>query len=359
VLLVSQDKLIGVRYWTDSETTAWLDPAMKKAQDALDKRLPGRVNRIGIPHRALPEVVLVTSYADRVPETFYLYDIAADRLTLIGTSLPGIDPRQMGKTYAISYDARDGRPIPAYVTFPPGRERKNLPFIVLVHGGPFVRGRIWGWDSEVQFLASRGYAVLQPEYRGSTGFGGEHFRAGWKQWGLKMQDDLADGARWAIGQGLADPGRICIAGASYGGYATLMGLVNDPKLYRCGIAWAAVTDLRLLGSRTWSESSDLYRKFGLPNLVGDETADAEQLKATSPIENVDRITRPLLLAHGGYDTRVPIVHGERLRSRLEGKVPGFEWVRYDEEPHGWTYPETRIDFWTRVERFLSVNLPAP
>jgi dipeptidyl aminopeptidase/acylaminoacyl peptidase len=354
-LLTSQDHVLGIRYETDSWSTVWLDPGMKALQARLDKRLPGRVNSIQLPRSALPETVLVKSYADRLPASWVLYDSKADKTILLGTSNPGIDPRQMGKSYYLHYKARDGRDIPAYVTFPPGRGRKALPLIVFVHGGPFVRGATWGWDPEVQFLASRGYAVLQPEYRGSMGFGTEHFRAGWRQYGQAMQDDIADGARWAISEGMADPKRICIMGASYGGYATLMGLAKDADLYRCGVAWAAVTDLRLLGSWAWGNSNEIYKKYGLPLLVGDEVKDAGMLRDNSPVENAGRIRAPLLLAHGSYDSRVPIVHGERMRDLLAGH-PGFEWIRYDEEPHGWIHAQTRLDFWSHVEKFLATQL---
>jgi dipeptidyl aminopeptidase/acylaminoacyl peptidase len=242
---------------------------------------------------------------------------------------------------------------------PPGAQKKKLPMVVLVHGGPWVRGGAWRWDSEVQFLASRGYVVLQPEFRGSAGFGSAHFRAGWKQWGLAMQDDLADGARWAIEQGIADPARICIAGASYGGYATLMGLAKDPQLFRCGVDWVGVTDINLMYDVGWSDFSDEYKRWGMPARVGDQVADAAQLKATSPIEQAARITQPLLLAYGAYDVRVPIVHGEKFRDAVKAHNQQVEWVEYDKEGHGWSLPETRIDFWTRVEKFLAHQIGSP
>src|SRR5450830_808309 len=167
-------------------------------------------------------------------------------------SIPG---KWAARTWCIT--RRATADIPAWLTLPHGGAGKKLPMVVLVHGGPYVRGHVWGWNANAQFLASRGYAVLEPEFRGSTGYGFDHFKAGWKQWGLAMQNDIADGTRWAIAGGVADPRRICIAGASYGGYATLMGLVNDPELYRCGIDWVGVTDIDLLFSGHWSFSSDL------------------------------------------------------------------------------------------------------
>ncbi|RLM51473.1 S9 family peptidase, partial [Halobellus sp. Atlit-31R] len=188
------------------------------------------------------------------------------KLNPIGSSREGIDPARMGRQDPVRYKARDGREIPALLTVPPGGG-KNLPLVVLVHGGPFVRGNSWGWDAKTQFLASRGYAVLEPEFRGSAGFGTRHFKAGFKQWGLAMQDDLADGVRWAVGKGIADGARVCIAGASYGGYATLMGLVKDPDLYKCGINWVGVTDINLLYNGGWTftnDTSDEYKAYGMP-----------------------------------------------------------------------------------------------
>jgi len=201
--------------------------------------------------------------------------------------------------------------------------------------------------------------VLQPEFRGSTGFGQKHFRAGWKQWGLKMQDDIADGARWAIAQGTADAKRICIAGFDYGGYATLMGLVNDPDLYKCGIDWAGTTDINLLYDGHWNFTSDLpdgWKHYGMPALVGDQVKDAEQLKATSPLVQAARIKQPLLLAYGGADMRVPLPHGTKFYKAVKQGNPDVEWVEYEEEGHGWALPKNRIDFWGRVEKFLDKNI---
>ena len=231
--------------------------------------------------------------------------------------------------------------------------------MVLVHGGPYVRGSVWGWQSESQFLASRGYAVLEPEFRGSRGYGQAHYRAGWKQWGLAMQNDIADGVRWAAEQGTVDPKRVCIAGASYGGYATLMGLVRDPDLYQCGINWVGVTDINLMYDGHWSFDSDLgddWKKYGMPVLVGDQVKDAAQLKATSPIEQASRITRPLLLAYGGVDRRVPMYHGTKFRDAVKRTNQQVEWIEYQDEGHGWSLPKNRVDFWEKVEKFLDKHI---
>jgi dipeptidyl aminopeptidase/acylaminoacyl peptidase len=253
--------------------------------------------------------------------------------------------------------------LPVWLTLPPGKTQRQLPMVVLVHGGPWVRGGTWDWDAEAQFLASRGYAVLEPEFRGSTGYGKQLFLAGWKQWGLKMQDDVADATRWAIAQGYAAPQRICIAGASYGGYATLMGLLNDPDLYQCGIDWVGVTDIELMYDSGWFYSSDLssdWKQYGMPALIGDRVKDADQLRATSPLRQAARIRQPLLLAYGGADRRVPITHGYQFRDAVRaGGNTRVEWVEYGEEGHGWYLPHNRIDFWGRVERFLDRNIGQP
>jgi dipeptidyl aminopeptidase/acylaminoacyl peptidase len=353
--LIQDKRLLGVRLTTDARATVWFDPAMKAMQAAVDRALPGTVNLISVPARSGAPWVLVESYSDVQPSWFRLYDTRSGVLDTIGASFPDIDPARMGRQEPIRFAARDGLEIPGLLTLPPGSRRKNLPMVVLVHGGPWVRGNSWGWDAQSQFLASRGYAVLEVEFRGSTGFGAKHFEAGLKQWGLAMQSDVADGARWAIAKGYADPHRICIAGASYGGYAALMGLVIDPELYRCGIEWLGVTDINLMYTGTWYSKPDLsdpYLRYGMPALIGDPVKDAAQLKATSPIRQAARISQPLLLAYGSEDERVPIYHGKKFYAAVKDSNPHVEWIEYSGEGHGWSLAKNRIDFWRRVEGFL-------
>jgi dipeptidyl aminopeptidase/acylaminoacyl peptidase len=357
-LIMNKDKLLGVRHLTDARGTTWFDKDLKAMQEKVDAMLPNTVNLLTPPARPEAPWVLVMAYSDLFPSRTMLYNSETQKLTVIGGSHPNIKPQQMAQQTLVHYKARDGLDIPAWLTVPQGAG-KNLPMVVLVHGGPYVRGSSWGWDAQVQFLASRGYVVLEPEYRGSTGFGIRHFRAGWKQWGLKMQDDIADGARWAIAQGTADAKRICIAGASYGGYATLMGLINDPELYKCGVDWVGVTDINLLYDGHWNFTSDLpdgWKQYGMPSLVGDQVKDAEQLKITSPLLQAARITQPLLLAYGGADMRVPLPHGTKFYKAVKQTNPNVEWIEYEEEGHGWALPKNRIDFWSRVERFLDKNI---
>jgi dipeptidyl aminopeptidase/acylaminoacyl peptidase len=356
-LVFNQDKVLGLRITTDATVNVWFDADMKALQEKVDKLLPITNNLVSVPHQSGAPWVLVQAYSDVVPTTWFLYNSKTGALSKIGESRPHIDHTQMGHQQFVRYKARDGLEIPALLTLPHAGSGKNLPMVVLVHGGPWVRGSTWGWHRESQFLASRGYAVLEPEFRGSKGFGTKHYQAGWKQWGLAMQNDVADGTRWAIAQGFADPKRICIAGASYGGYATLMGLVNDPDLYKCGVDWVGVTDINLMYTGTWlgnSDAADEWKK--MPEIIGDPVKDAAQLKATSPIEQAARITQPVLMAYGGVDHRVPLYHGQRFYDAVKRTNPNVEWVEYPEEGHGWRLEKNNIDFWGRVEKFLDKNI---
>jgi len=350
-------QLLGVQYVTDAESTLWFDDERKKIQQAIDAKLPATNNFLQFAGTGQIRYVLVAARSDLQPGLYMIYDVTSGELTKLGEAHPQVDPAQMSHQVMVHYAARDGLTIPAYLTLPRGAPKKNLPLVVLVHGGPYVRGATWGWDPSVQFLASRGYAVLQPEFRGSTGFGKKFTMAGWKQWGLAMQDDVADGAKWAIAQGIADPKRICIAGASYGGYATLMGLANDPDIFKCGVDWVGVADINLMYKADWANDMSVeWQHYGMPLLIGDPVKDAEQLRKTSPVNIADRIRQPVLMAYGGSDRRVPIEHGQKFRDAVRKVNDKVEWVEYPEEGHGWRLLKNNIDFWTRVEKFLDENI---
>ncbi|MDL2354406.1 MAG: prolyl oligopeptidase family serine peptidase [Pseudomonadota bacterium] len=357
-LIVAPDRetVLGARYETSEAITTWFDDAIKRDQQRIDALLPSTINQLSLARDALADAVVVYSYSDTEPGIWQLYHRATGKLSPLGVRMPALSPLRMASKSMVHFKARDGMDIPAYLTLPKGGSGKNLPMVVLVHGGPWVRGGHLAWEREAQFLASRGYAVLEPEYRGSTGFGQAHFQAGWKQWGLAMQDDVADAARWAIAQGTVDPQRICIAGASYGGYATLMGLVRNPELFRCGIDWVGVTDIDLLYDLRYTNTSQEAKTYGLPKLIGDQVKDAAQLKAASPLANASRITQPLLLAYGGVDKTVPIEHGKQFYNAVKKSNPRVEWVEYREEGHGWYEERTQVDFWGRVEKFLDQNI---
>ncbi|HSV70269.1 MAG TPA: prolyl oligopeptidase family serine peptidase [Methylibium sp.] len=348
-------RLIGAVYTADAVATHWFDPKLRDLQKRIDAALPDTVNIVSCGRCEEPNRLLVRTFSDRQPNQYYVFDVAANALSRIGQSRPWLDPARMGTEDFLEFEARDGLKIPMYVTRP-AVGKGPWPAVVMVHGGPWVRGRSWGFDAEAQFLASRGYVVLQPEFRGSAGFGFNHFTAGWRQWGQAMQDDLVDALGAAAKRGWADSKRACIAGASYGGYAALMGLVRPTDPYRCAVSWAAVTDIDLMYSVHWSDISADAKAYGYPVLIGDPKQDAAMLAANSPLKQADKIQRPLLLAHGGADRRVPIEHANRLRDALKASKADVEWVLYADEGHGWALPANDVDFWSRVEKFLAKHL---
>jgi acetyl esterase/lipase len=353
---------LGVRVDTDAETTLWFDPHRKALQGEIDRRLPGRVNRLHCRRCDTEErVAVVFSYSDRDPGRWFLWRGPIEKPTMwrhIAAARKAIDPRQMATLDFHRFKARDGREIPVWVTNPAGRRADEpLPTVVLPHGGPWVRGGYWRWSNWPQFLASRGYRVLEPEFRGSQGFGDAHFRAGFKQWGTAMQDDLADAVAWAALQKFTDPKRVCIAGASYGGYATLMSLARHPDVYRCGAARVAVTEPMLLTQFTWtSDMSETARLHTLPVMLGHPENDVELLRAASPVQQAARIKAPVLLAMGADDRRVPIKHGSLMRDALQAAGNEPEYVVYEGEGHSWLKKETRLDFARRLEAFLERHL---
>jgi dipeptidyl aminopeptidase/acylaminoacyl peptidase len=280
-----------------------------------------------------------------------------DKWQLLGEARPDIAPARMAALEFHRTTARDGQDLPVWVTRPAGPAgAKPAPAVVLVHGGPWVRGVVWGWHSEAQFLASRGYVVIEPEFRGSLGYGDKHYRAGWKQWGRTMQDDVTDALRFAVKQGWVDASRVCIMGASYGGYSTLIGLVRDPDQYRCGVAFAAVSEPQNMYDYHWSDFGYQTRNFNLPVLLGDRTKDAGMLADISAVRHAEKIKAPLLLAHGARDRRVPIEHAEAMLAALRKAGKSVEWVRYPEEGHGFFYDENRFDYYRKVEAFLAKHL---
>lgn len=354
-VIVSGNRLLGVHYATDAYGTVWFDTSAKAVQAAVDAQLPGYINVLSLPRRPETPFVLVESHSDRQPGIFWLYNSETKALSKIGARNERIDPTRQGAQEAVSIKARDGLNIPALLTLPNGGGKK-LPMVVLVHDGPYQR-TVWGWDEEDQFFASRGYAVLRPDFRGSIGYGLKHFEAGLGQWGRAMQDDLADAAKWAVAQGIADPKRVCIAGHGYGGYAVLMGLARDRDLYACGVAWAAITDIGIMASPVWSTlpaATGQWKQYSMHQLLGDPTgATAPDI---SPVMQVGRIRAPLLLAYGARDEFVPLGDAVRFRDAVTANNKQVEWIEYPEEAHGWHEPRTRFDFWKRVDAFLARNL---
>lgn len=357
-------RLLGVRVVSDAEETVWFDAAHQALQQAVDKALPGRVNRVSCRRCTAPDaVVLVKSWSDRHPGQ-WLLRLPADadgkpRWRLIANQQRGIDPARMARVDFERIRARDGRPLPLWLTRPTGAlDGQSLPAVVLVHGGPWVRGGHWRWEPMAQFLASRGYLVIEPEFRGSAGYGAAHERAGDRQFGQAMQDDVSDALLWARQRGLASD-KACIVGGSYGGYSTLMGLIRTPELYRCGSAWFAVADLLLYVEGGWFVEDDIGdsgRRHLLPLRVGDPVKDREMLLAHSPVAQAHRLRSPLQLVWGREDRRVPIAHGHRLRSAMQSAGLEPEWIEYEDEAHGLRRLVNRVDMARRLEAFLARHL---
>jgi dipeptidyl aminopeptidase/acylaminoacyl peptidase len=344
-------RVLGVTYETDARANAWFDPAMQALQQRIDKALPDTVNLLTVASQADAPWVMVESYSDVHPATYSLFHRTTGELRPIGSARPGIDPQHMAQQQTVHYKARDGRELQALLTVPRGADPKHLPLVVLAHDGPWNHAPLWGWQAESQFLASLGYAVLEPAYRGTTGLGFKLFSAGWKQWGGAMQDDLADGVKWAAAQGLADPARACIAGGGYGGYAALMGLARDASLYKCGVAWGAPTDLSRLYRTGWGANDavdDDFKMHGLPMLLGDPAESADK----SPLAKAANITQPLLLAYGGVDYNVPIDDGRKLAEALKGSNKYVTLLEYPDDYNGFKLESTRLSFWRQVATFL-------
>ena len=291
------------------------------------------------------------------PGAFHLLDLKSGRLEWLADRAPWIKPAEMSPVQPVRYKARDGLEIPAYLTVPRGSAGKRVPLVVVVHGGPWIHGENGAFDPEAQFFASRGYAVLQPNFRGSTGYGWKHLSAAFRQWGLAMQDDITDGVRWAVEQGIADGERVCIYGASYGGYAALMGLAKTPELYRCGVNYVGVTDIATMLTATWSDFaySD-FIAYVSKDMIGDASRDAAALAAVSPAKQAAKIRAPVLMAYGAADRRVPLVHGNLMKSALDAAGKKYEWIVMDGEGHGFRKPENRDAFYGAVERFLRAHL---
>jgi dipeptidyl aminopeptidase/acylaminoacyl peptidase len=319
----------------------------------VDKALPGRHHDLSRGGNRL----LIHSSSDVDPGAWHLYDLDARRLEYVASERGAIKPETMPRREPVRYPARDGLEIPAYVTLPPNRAAKALPLVLYVHGGPWVRGATWHWRDEPAFLAAQGYAVLEPEFRGSTGFGRRLFQAGWKEWGRAMQDDLSDGIDWLAQRGTIDPSRVCIMGASYGGYAVMMGLARDAERYRCGVNYVGVTDISLMFDVTWSDMHDTdFLRYNAKEMIGDPERDAAQFKATSPLANAAKVRAPVLMAYGAQDNRVPLVHGERMRDALQNNGTRVDWIVYADEGHGFLREANRFDFYGRVAKFLEAHL---
>lgn len=351
-------RLLGLHIVADQPMSVWFDAKLQALQQAIDAALPkGRSNQIYCGRCESSRFFVILSRSDRHPGEYFLFDRSKGTLERLGAVRPRIDEASQGRQTLHRVAARDGLSLPVYVTHPPGSDAQQaLPAVVLVHGGPWVRGASLGWSADAQFLATRGYRVIEPEFRGSEGYGFRHFRAGWKQWGMAMQDDLVDAVQWAARQGLVDPTRVCIVGASYGGYASLMAPIVHPGVFRCAASFAGVTDINLMYDISWSDFSEDHKRYGMPTLIGDQRKDEALLVAASPVKRVAELKIPVLLAHGGEDRRVPIVHAQRFLNAARDAGVAVEYQEYVSEGHGFFLATNQADYYMRLEKFLEKSL---
>jgi dipeptidyl aminopeptidase/acylaminoacyl peptidase len=351
-----KERIVGIGYFADRMRFHWLDPEMAAIHKQVDASLPDTVHSI----RQISEDgtrLIFRSDSDRDPGVYYLFDKTRKKLSEIAVISPKVDPDQMASVKPVSFNARDGLKLHGYLTLPKGREPKKLPLILHPHGGPFGPRDDWLYNAEVQFYANRGYAVLQVDYRGSGGYGRQFEMAGYKRWGLEMQDDLSDGVKWAIAEGVADPARVVISGASYGGYATMAGLTFSPELYCAGINYVGVTDLELLIPKATPAERTWWRHSRLGDLSKRE--DKERVHKTSPVNFADRIRVPVLMAYGKNDPRVVIEHGYDMESALKKAGKTYKMIIEPDEGHGFRKEEQRIAFYREVDAFLDAVVGKP
>ncbi|MBU6437865.1 MAG: S9 family peptidase, partial [Betaproteobacteria bacterium] len=296
---------------------------------------------------------IVAASSDRTPGARYIYDRKSNTLTKLADINPWIAEADMAPMKPVTYTARDGLAIHAYLTLPVGRAPKNLACIVNPHGGPWVRDG-WGYNPEVQFLANRGYCVLQMNYRGSTGYGRVFWEKGFKQWGRAMQDDITDGVKWLVAQGIADPKRVGIYGASYGGYATLAGVTFTPDLYAAAVDYVGVANLF-----TFMNTIPPYWKPFLDQMyemVGNPEKDKALLAAASPVLHADRIKTPLFVAQGAKDPRVNKAESDQMVAALRKRGVAVDYMVKDDEGHGFRNEENQFAFYGEMEKFFAKYL---
>ena len=340
--------LTSVGYTTDKSHRHFFDDKIRKIYATLQKQLPGYEVALTSIDKA-EEQFVVRTYSDKSRGAYYLFNANTGALKKWRELSPWLNEQEMADMRPISYKSRDGLTIHGYLTLPKGKEAKNLPVIVNPHGGPWVRDT-WGFNSEVQLLANRGFAVLQMNYRGSTGYGRAFWEAGFKQWGRKMQDDITDGVEWLIKQGIADPKRVAIYGGSYGGYAVLAGLAFTPDVYACGIDYVGVSNIFTLMKTIppyWKPlMAEFYEKVGHPE------KEEELLRSVSPVFHADKIKAPLFIAQGARDPRVNKAESDQMVAALAERGVKVEYMVKDNEGHGFRNEENRFEFYEAMEKFL-------
>lgn len=335
--------------------TEWkvVDPAVQRDFAALEKVADGDffvVNRT-----EADDTWLVGFHSDTSPGRFYRWDRATQKATLLFNTRPKLEGKTLAEMKPIVITARDGLKMHSYLTLPAGIEATNLPMILLPHGGPWARDQ-WGFNPTVQWLANRGYAVLQPNFRGSTGYGKNHLNAGNKQWGLKMHDDLIDCVNWAVREGTADPRKLGIMGGSYGGYCALAAVTFTPEVFACAVDIVGPSNLKTLIGTIPPYWKPIRSMFDVRMGNIDDPKDAELIERASPLNFADRIVRPLLIGQGANDPRVKQSESEQIVSAIEKNGGAVTYIVYPDEGHGFARPENRTDFNARAEEFLAKYL---
>ena len=344
--------LTGVSYTVKKSDMVFFDDWRDDIQQKLESQLPGY--EVGITSFSKDETkAIVVTYSDRSRGTYYYYDVEKNKLTDLGKVSPWLKEDHMAEMKPIEYKSRDGLTIHGYLTFPKGSDGKNLPVVVNPHGGPWARDS-WGYRSEIQFLANRGFAVFQMNFRGSTGYGREFWEISFKEWGKSMQDDITDGVNWLIDEGIADPDRIAIYGASYGGYATLAGLTFTPDLYACGVDYVGVSSLFTF-MVDMSPYWELYRNM-FYEMVGHPEKDKDLLASSSPLLHIDKITVPLFIAQGANDPRVKKTESDQIVEALKSEGIEVPYMVKDNEGHGFYNQENQFDFYREMEKFLQKHI---
>ncbi len=346
-------KVTAAYYTDDRDKVVWFEPRMKAIQTRLERALKG--SDVWVFSRAKDDSrMLVWAGHEDDPGGTYIYTAAKATLDPLVVSVPEVDRALLATPRPISYTARDKTTIHGYLTLPRGRTPKGLPLVIMPHGGPYwVRDKL-EYDSEVQLLANRGYAVLQPNFRGSEGYGEKFDELGRGQIGRAMQDDLDDAMDWAVAQGIADPKRVCLVGASYGGYAALWGVIRNPERYRCAASFAGVTDWKRQLKYSSSFLAPKGKSKWRSRVVGDD--NKFDLDLVSPLVQAARLTRPVLLTHGDADTTVPYKQFRLFRDAT-AKTGLVESVTFAEEAHGFDKPENETLWYDRLEAFLKKHNP--
>jgi dipeptidyl aminopeptidase/acylaminoacyl peptidase len=343
---------IGAFYFDGKPRTAYFDDASPEArlQRSLEAAFAGNVVQI-TSRTDDGNKALVFAWSDRNPGDFYLFDVKAKKADYLLSRRDWLDPATMAEVRPIQLKARDGLALHGLLTLPPKRAEKALPMVVVPHGGPYRMFDAWGFEPELQYLAAAGYAVLQVNFRGSGNYGVAFYEAGQQEWGGKMQDDITDATRWAIAQGIADPKRICIHGASYGGYAALMGAAREPELYRCASGYVGVYDLALM-----HEKGDVQERESGATYLREWIGEGEDLEGKSPVGLAGKIKVPVLLAAGGEDERAPIVHSKRMEKALKAAGVPVQARYYSTEGHGFYDLEHRQEYFGQLLDFLDRHL---